>query len=196
MRPIRTPTARRQAGRNPMFRRLRPDRRRWRSAARAAAVPGAWFGCGAATARWSRRGLGLDRAARRQIQQGLQSAGFDPGGADGLFGPRTRAAIRRWQSSRGARSTGYLDGASASGLRAAGGSAPAVAAAASSASPTVLAAQERSRTSAPAAAPAASAAQENLFWQSIMNSTNAAEFEAYLRQFPRTGCSASWRRPG
>ena len=30
----------------------------------------------------------------------------------------------------------------------------------------------------------ASAAQENLFWQSIMNSTNAAEFEAYLEQFP------------
>ena len=76
-------------------------------------------------------GLGLDRAARRQIQQGLQSAGFDPGGADGLFGPRTRAAIRRWQSSRGARSTGYLDGASAAALPTASGSALAVAAAGS-----------------------------------------------------------------
>ena len=29
-----------------------------------------------------------------------------------------------------------------------------------------------------------SAQQENLFWQSIMNSKNAAEFEAYLAQFP------------
>ena len=28
------------------------------------------------------------------------------------------------------------------------------------------------------------AQQENLFWQSIVNSTNAADFEAYLRQFP------------
>ena len=31
---------------------------------------------------------------------------------------------------------------------------------------------------------AATAEQENLFWQSIMNSTNPAEFEAYLEQFP------------
>ena len=33
------------------------------------------------------QGLGLDRAVRLQIQQGLAAAGFDPGGADGLFGP-------------------------------------------------------------------------------------------------------------
>ena len=64
-------------------------------------------------------GLGLDRTARQQIQRGLQTAGFDPGGADGLFGPRTRAAIRGWQSSRGSRATGYLDGASATALRSA-----------------------------------------------------------------------------
>ena len=37
--------------------------------------------------------LGLDQAARRQIQQGLEAAGFDPGVADGVFGPRTRTAI-------------------------------------------------------------------------------------------------------
>ena len=35
----------------------------------------------------------------------------------------------------------------------------------------------------PVAPPAASEA-ENLFWQSIMHSTNPAEFEAYLRRFP------------
>lgn len=62
-------------------------------------------------------GLGLDRAARRQVQEGLQAAGFDPGGADGMFGPRTRAAIRSWQASQGVRTTGYLDGASAVALR-------------------------------------------------------------------------------
>ena len=117
-------------------------------------------------------GLDLDRAARRQIQQRLAARGFDPGGADGLFGPRTRAAIRRWQSSRGARSTGYLDGASAEALR----TASEVAAVAPSA-PTAA-----SATQAPP--PSASAAQENLFWQSTMNSTNPAEFEAYLAQFP------------
>ena len=65
-------------------------------------------------------GLGLDRAARQQIQEGLEAAGFDPGGADGLFGPRTRGAIRRWQTSRGARATGYLDGASVEALRSPG----------------------------------------------------------------------------
>ena len=37
---------------------------------------------------------------------------------------------------------------------------------------------------APAAAAAGSAEQETVFWQSIMNSTNPAEFEAYLAQFP------------
>ena len=36
----------------------------------------------------------------------------------------------------------------------------------------------------PAPAPAATAEQENLFWQSIMDSTNLADFEAYLAQFP------------
>ena len=72
-------------------------------------------------------GLGLDPATRRQIQLALRSAGFDPGGADGLFGPRTRAAIRNWQSSRGGRATGYLDGVAVEALRTAGGSRPAVA---------------------------------------------------------------------
>ena len=35
-----------------------------------------------------------------------------------------------------------------------------------------------------AATPTATAEQETVFWQSIMNSTNAAEFEVYLEQFP------------
>ena len=55
--------------------------------------------------------LELDQSTRRRIQQGLGSAGFDAGMADGLFGPRTRQAIRQWQASRGAWATGYLTGA-------------------------------------------------------------------------------------
>ena len=90
-------------------------------------------------------GLSLDLAARRRIQQGLAAGGFDPGGADGLFGPRTRAAIRRWQSSRGARSTGYLDGTTAEALRSTGGAGPAAAAFAPSAPASVPAAQQSSR---------------------------------------------------
>ena len=120
-------------------------------------------------------GLNLALAGRRQIQRGLAAGGFDPGGADGLFGPRTRAAIRRWQSSRGTRSTGYLDGPSAEALRAAGGAGPAAS------RPTPSTPTARAATQAP---PPASAELEGLFWQSIMNSTNPAEFEAYLSQFP------------
>ena len=130
-------------------------------------------------------GLGLDRAARREVQRGLQAAGFDSGGADGLFGPRTRSAIRRWQTSRGSRATGYLDASSVSSLR------PSV-----SGQPTVreragVAAASSAVASAPAAvsaaqqqSPPASSEQETVFWQSIANSTDPADFEAYLEVFP------------
>ena len=63
--------------------------------------------------------LGLDRPTRRLIQRGLSNEGFDPGAADGLFGPRTRDAVRRWQQARGVPATGYLDGGQADLLRAA-----------------------------------------------------------------------------
>ena len=43
---------------------------------------------------------------------------------------------------------------------------------------------------------AGSESQENLFWQSIMNSTAAADFEAYLRQFPNGASFGSWHRIG
>ena len=129
--------------------------------------------------------LGLDRAARRRIQEGLRFAGFDPGGADGLFGPRTRAAIRAWQSARGARATGYLDAAAAQALRSADAE-PAVTAVAAGALPALPAvpASQQPAAGQPSPAPAATAELEGLFWQSIMNSTDPADFEAYLRQFP------------
>ena len=130
-------------------------------------------------------GLGLNQAVRRQIQEGLRADGFDPGDVDGLFGPRTRAAIRNWQSARGARSTGYLDGPQVETLRG------------------------RSGSPAPPAAGAAATdagALEVVFWQSVQNSTNPAEFEAYLRRFPNgvfselaqarlTALGAGGRRP-
>ena len=110
----------------------------------------------------SEAALGLDRAARRRIQRGLAEAGFDPGPADGVFGPGTRAAIRRWQAARGATSTGYLDGPSAAAL-----GAPASSAA-----------------SGGAGRPASTLVQqETVFWQSIQGSTDPADFEAYLELF-------------
>ena len=65
--------------------------------------------------------LGLDRAAREEIQWGLKAAGFDMGVADGRFGPQTRDVIRNWQAAQAAgHPTGYLDRLAVQDLRAAG----------------------------------------------------------------------------
>ena len=146
--------------------------------------------------------LELDRPTRRLIQQGLRNEGFDLGMPDGLFGPRTRDAIRDWQQLRGGPSTGYLNASEAELLRAAAAPPAAMSDATSpddgalearpraEAEPTlpvpppgVSAEQPIASAGQPAADPPASEA-ENLFWQSIMNSTDPAEFEAYLAQFP------------
>ena len=50
----------------------------------------------------------MSEADRRQIQQMLQGMKFYQGPIDGKFGPGTRAAIRRYQDSIGAKITGYL----------------------------------------------------------------------------------------
>ncbi len=55
--------------------------------------------------------LGLDRAARVLVQQGLAAVGQEPGPADGLFGgegSRTREAIRAWQADKELAATGYM----------------------------------------------------------------------------------------
>ncbi len=122
-------------------------------------------------------GLGLDRASRRLVQQGLARAGYSPGPADGVFGPATRAAIRGWQASRGATATGYLDVAVAAAL---GAPVPAAAL------PTV--ATSPADVSAPTAAASAPASEltraETVFWESMRDSTNASDFEAYLARWP------------
>ena len=128
-------------------------------------------------------GLGLDRAARQQIQRGLEAAGFDPGGADGMFGPRTRAAIRSWQTSRGSRATGYLDGAAVAALRPS-----------ALGQPTFRQREAAGPDTAPPAA-AAGAELEGLFWQSIMNSTNPAEFEGVSGAVPERGVPGAGRGP-
>ena len=52
--------------------------------------------------------LGLSREDRRLVQMGLASVGHDPGPADGMFGGRTRRALRAWQESKEVEATGYL----------------------------------------------------------------------------------------
>src|SRR5215475_1870995 len=44
-----------------------------------------------------------------QAQELLKAAGFDPGVIDGVLGPRTRNALRRYQASQGLPTTGLLD---------------------------------------------------------------------------------------
>ncbi len=119
-------------------------------------------------------GLDLDRSARRLVQQGLSRAGYSPGPADGVFGPATRAAIRGWQTSRGATATGYLDaaGAAALGVRIPG------APAASVPVPSTVA-------SGPASVATADLARaEVVFWESIRESADPADFDEYLVRWP------------
>jgi hypothetical protein len=44
-----------------------------------------------------------------QAQERLKAAGFDPGPIDGVVGPRTREAVRRYQASQGLPITGLLN---------------------------------------------------------------------------------------
>ena len=68
--------------------------------------------------------LDLRREDRRIIQSGLAALGFDPGPVDGLFGRGTRAAIGKWQHSKGRPATGFLDAVAAEALAKAGIAAP------------------------------------------------------------------------
>ena len=63
--------------------------------------------------------LRLRLAERKKIQIGLWALGNNPGVPDGVFGARTRDAIRRWQKSQGKPATGFLDAGAAKSLRAA-----------------------------------------------------------------------------
>lgn len=49
---------------------------------------------------------GLTKADRVALQEGLTARGFDTGGADGVIGPNSEAAIRAYQASRGLPVTG------------------------------------------------------------------------------------------
>ena len=61
-------------------------------------------------------GLGLKREERALIQRGLAALGFNVGAPDGIFGPKTRRAIRGWQASKGFPETRHLDAEQAQAL--------------------------------------------------------------------------------
>ena len=52
--------------------------------------------------------LSLTTRDRQKIQVALASLGFNPGGADGVLGPRSRQVIAAWQQKNGALATGFL----------------------------------------------------------------------------------------
>ena len=62
----------------------------------------------------------LTREERIRVQRGLAALGFGAGLADGMFGPRTRSAVREWQQAKGLKATGYLTPDEAQALAAAG----------------------------------------------------------------------------
>jgi peptidoglycan hydrolase-like protein with peptidoglycan-binding domain len=52
-------------------------------------------------------------------QSALERLGFNPGGADGMVGSATRAALRAWQKTQGLPADGYLSPYMVERLRAA-----------------------------------------------------------------------------
>lgn len=61
----------------------------------------------AVNAAWPRTLEPLSRGDMRTLQQQLQSRGFEPGTIDGVLGPATRGALRRWQRSVGLPADGF-----------------------------------------------------------------------------------------
>jgi murein L,D-transpeptidase YcbB/YkuD len=59
---------------------------------------------------------GLSPAAVRNLQQRLRALGFYQGGADGIWGAQTQAALERFQRGRGLEATGQVNPATAQAL--------------------------------------------------------------------------------
>ena len=60
---------------------------------------------------WPSGEAGLSQATRRAVQEALRRKGYYSGPLDGMFGPLTRAAIRRFQQDLWVTVTGYLTAA-------------------------------------------------------------------------------------
>ena len=61
----------------------------------------------ALVAEWPRDEFPLDARQNTALQEGLTALGFDTGGSDGVFGQRSRTALREYQRSRGLAPDGF-----------------------------------------------------------------------------------------
>ena len=64
-------------------------------------------GAGGIRASWPLDEVPLDEFGRTTLQEGLSALGFSTGGADGVLGRQSRAAIRAYQKARGIPADGY-----------------------------------------------------------------------------------------
>ena len=99
--------------------------------------------------------LGLSRSARIQIQRDLNTLNYGTGGIDGVFGSRSRNAIRNFQRNNGLPATGYLTAPQISLLR-------------ERASQTVASSRDR----------------DQAYWQQTGARGGAANLRAYLDRYP------------
>ena len=111
--------------------------------------------------------LDLGFEERKAVQTGLESLVGSVGHADGVFGDRTRAALRRWQEDRGLEPTGYLTREQADALAAKGRDAA------------EAAEQEREEQ-----ARAAREAADRDAFAAARSANTVAAFDEYLRSFP------------
>ena len=131
--------------------------------------------------------------SRRRMEEELDGGGLGQRGVGGVLVSRGRVVTVGWQLSR-AGLTRYGDGTSAAAGRwpgfgrpefgSEGGSGRAGGAAGWWEAGRTAAEEAAASVSGRGTQPAVTVEQENLFWQTIMNSTNPADFEAYLTQFP------------
>ena len=60
---------------------------------------------------WPRGERSLSRSEKEELQRRLTSAGFNTGSTDGIIGPDTEAAIRRYQAANGMTPDGFASSA-------------------------------------------------------------------------------------
>lgn len=65
-------------------------------------------GAGTIEASWPRNDRPLSRTEKQELQSRLTALGYDTQGIDGVIGPNSRAAVRRFQQDRGLVPDGYV----------------------------------------------------------------------------------------